>query len=184
MTKEGNSIIFLLWQEIWRQYYINAFYTMTGDSTWPFRTYLNASISQFHPENIAAIYKLIFKWPHANSIFFLAMFFRQSQGVSLFSWGPGLQTLGNPCLHQHCRARRRDNLTFSRAAVTPLELNWFAWLSLQPHPLVPPVIQVASSEWLSASNSAASGAFQVKWDQPTQASMGCLLCGRVRVVLA
>lgn len=64
----------------------------------------------------------------------------------------GLQTLGNPRPSSVLLAPAAETTWhFPRATVTPLELNWFAWMFLQPHPpLVFPIVQVASSEWLSS----------------------------------
>lgn len=108
----------MLQQQIWRQYCINAFNTMTRDRAWPFRTYL----LPFH-NFIQKILQQFTNWylnDHMLIPFFLATFFLQSRRVSVLSWGPGLQTLGNPCLHHHCRRPSQRQLDiFLRCGDSP-----------------------------------------------------------------
>lgn len=89
----------------------------------------NFYITQFHQANIGAIYKLIFQWSRANYIFEQRVLFMPGD-TRFVSWGsPGSEHRRTPPAFIGIAAAE-TTWHFPRAAVTPLELNWFAWMFL------------------------------------------------------
>lgn len=155
--------LFLLWQEIFREYCIDAFYMMARDKNVSLRNWFICFIDPRSPVRttwtftshnfIKQILQRYTKW-YLNDrmlITFLSnVFSSPGRHQICLSGVSGLRTSGNPRPSSLLLAPAAETTWhFPRATVTPLELNWFAWMFLQPHPpLVFPIVQVASSEWL------------------------------------